>query len=492
MKSDFANRRKCLWGYLCVLALTFAIAVPSAALFTGCQHQGYDESVKLQFSADTLLFDTVFTTVSSITRSFTVHNPSSDPVSLDVYLAGGDQSYYSINVDGMAGTEFHDVEIPARDSIFVFVKVTINPLNQNNPYLVTDSVMFCNKQRRQSVPLVAFGQDAHFVVAGSAGYALVAGAHEQVRWTNDKPWVIYGLAAVDSLGTLTIDPGTKIYGHHGSRLWIYAGGNLQVNGTQDNPVVFAGDRLESYYQTDYAQWDGIYICEGYRDNVIDYAVIKNAAIGLQLTILNEAAHNKVKVNNTVIQNCSNIGVLARGIDLEMTNCQISNTGSYSMLLQVGDFTLNHVTIANYYAQSVRNDPAFLLTNYYSDNNYTWVGNTTLTCNNSIIYGNLSKNDVNESDEVKVYTDDAATLSYGFNNCLIKKAESDSHFRQCIFNHDPKFISIYGQDYNIESASPAIDAGKSGLGINIDLLGRARNGIPDIGAYEYYPAESKRR
>ncbi len=491
MKSDFENRRKCLWGYLCVLALTIVLTVPSAALFTGCQRQGYDESAKLQFSADTLLFDTVFTTVSSITRSFTVYNPSTDPVLLDVYLAGGEQSYYSINVDGVAGTEFHEVEIPARDSIFVFVKVTINPSNQNNPYLVTDSVLFCNKQCRQSVPLVAFGQDAHFIVAGPSGYALVAGAHEQVRWTNDKPWVIYGLAAVDTLGTLIIDPGTKIYGHHGSRLWIYAGGNLQVNGTQDNPVIFSGDRLESYYQSDYAQWDGIYICEGNRDNVIDYAIIKNAAIGLQLTMLFEAAHNKVKVNNTVIQNCSNIGVLARGMDLEMTNCQVSNTGSYSMLLQVGDFTLNHVSIANYYAQSVRNDPAFLLTNYFSDNNNTWVGNTTLTCNNSIIYGNLSKTGEEVSDEVKVYTDDAATLSYDFNNCLVKKAESDSHFRQCLFNQDPKFISARGQDYNIEDSSPVIDAGMTGLGIDVDLLGRPRNGVPDIGAYEYYPSEEKR-
>ena len=66
-----------------------------ALSFSGCHHGEYDETVKLQFSTDTLMFDTVFTTVSSITRSFTVTNPSADPVKLDIYLAGGTQSYYS-------------------------------------------------------------------------------------------------------------------------------------------------------------------------------------------------------------------------------------------------------------------------------------------------------------------------------------------------------------------------------------------------------------
>lgn len=466
--------------------------------FTGCNPHGYDDSVKLEFSTDTLMFDTVFTTVGSITRSFTVYNPSVDPVKLDIYLAGGDRSYYSINVDGMAGREFQDVEIPAHDSIFVFVKVNINPTNQDLPYLVTDSVVFCNEKRRQAVQLVAFGQDAHFIIAdhtnGSMPYKIVAHEHEDIHWTNDKPWVIYGWAAVDSLGKLTIDPGTRVYVHHGGGIWVYRYGNIHVNGTADQPVIIRGDRLESFYDTDYAQWDRIWINEGSSDNVINHAIITNATIGLEVSTLEEYLSNKTIVNNTVIHNNYNYGVLGWAANLEMNNCQVSNNGQYSICMQIGDYKLNHVTVGNYFSGSkVRKTPAVMLSNYYKTiqlnaageyEEVYMVGDAHLECNNSIIYGN------NENDEFATSTIDGAILSYNMRNCLVKRAEFNDHFNNC-FNSDPKFVSNYGQDYNLQENSPAIDAGMNGLGITTDILGRMRNGNPDLGAFEYYPSSDDR-
>ena len=200
------------------------LIVCGGSLFQGC-HRGYGDDVKLEFSTDTLMFDTVFTTITSVTRNFTVKNPGKQPVKLRICLAGAQQSYYSINVNGQSGVEFDEVEIPGRDSIFVFVKVNINPTDHNTPYLVTDSVLFYNTNRRQAVQLVAFGQDAHFIVAdhgGSMPYKIVAHEHEEVHWTNDKPWVIYGWAAVDSLGKLIIDPNARsaarvVYNYYGGK-----------------------------------------------------------------------------------------------------------------------------------------------------------------------------------------------------------------------------------------------------------------------------------
>ncbi len=467
--------------------------------FTGCNRHGYDESVKLEFSADTVMFDTVFTTIGTITRNFTVYNPSTDPVKLDIYLAGGEQSYYSINVNGQAGREFRDVEIAAHDSIFVFVKVNINPTNQNTPYLVTDSVLFCNKARRQAVQLVAFGQDAHFIIPdhtnSSMPYKIVAGAHEEVHWTNDKPWVIYGWAVVDSLGKLIIDPGTRVYVHKGGGIWVYRYGNIHVNGTVDDPVLIRGDRLESFFDTDYAQWDRIWINEGSQDNIIENAVITNASIGLQVGALEEYLGNKTIVNNTIIQNNYTYGVLGWAANLEMNNCQVSNNGSCSILMQIGDYKLNHVTAANYYAGTpARKNAAVTLTNYYQTTqvnpngeleNVYMLGNTNLECNNCIFYGNLVGNEFSASKM------DGADLNYTLRNCIVKQETMDNHFVNC-FNQDPKFISNYSQDYNLQESSPAIDAGWNGLGITTDLLGRTRNGVPDIGAYEYYPAAESRR
>jgi len=474
----------------------FAFAIAVATLLpTSCNHNLFNTDAILTFSTDTLMFDTVFTTTSSITRSFTVTNPTSEPVKLDIFLAGAGNSYYSINVDGRAGTEFHGVEIAAHDSIFVFVKVTINPVDQNNPYLITDSVVFQNENNRQSVQLVAFGQDAHFIVPdhlnSSMHYKIVAGEHQHTHWTNDKPWVIYGWAVVDSLGTLTIDPGTRIYVHSGGGIWVYRYGNIQVNGTADQPVKFAGDRLEPFYASDYAQWDRIWINEGSADNVINHAIITNASIGLQVSALEEYLNNKTIVNNSIIHNNASTGVLARAANLEMTNCQISNNGEYSMQLQIGNFTLNHVTVANYYAHQ---NESVALCNFFNGYEYnangevisvTTMGDAHLTCNNSIIYG-ISEN------EFATHSQTGASLSYSFHNCLLKKETLDNYFINCLKNIDPVFISKYEQNYCLMPESPAIDAGKTGLGITTDLLGRPRNGVPDIGAYEYYPEDESKR
>ncbi len=480
---------------------TFYTVVIAILAFTmpGC-HRNNTGEANLEFSTDTVMFDTVFTTITSSTRTFAVRNTTGAPLEVDIALAGGEQSYYSINVDGVAGTEFHDVEIPAHDSIFVFVKVNINPTNQNLPYLINDSIMFYQKDRTQSVQLVAFGQDAHFIIPdngpSSMRYHIVAHEHEHVHWTNDKPWVIYGWAVVDSLGKLTIDPGTQVYVHNGGGIWVYRYGNIHINGTIEEPVTITGDRLEDFFANDYAQWNSLWINEGSEDNLIENAIISNSSYGVHLESLEEYTGNKTVINNSVIHNNQVMGVRAEGAVLEMNNCQVSSNGRYSLALMVGDFTLNHVTVANYFTQAARSTPAVALTNNYTKTeiiggeafNITYVGNTNAVFNNCIIYGPLDN-------EFATGTSSEAELNYTLNHCLVKRDSiNNNHYIDCL-NANPQFIATYGQNYNIQETSPAIDAGMEGLGITTDILGRLRNGLPDLGAYEYYPIpeeKAKRR
>lgn len=476
--------------YIIIVTAAIALTLPS------CHRNNNLDGVKLEFSADTVMFDTVFTTITSSTRSFTVRNTTSSPVEVDIVLAGGKQSYYSMNVDGLPGTEFRGVEIPAHDSIFVFVKVNINPTEQNLPYLVTDSIMFYQKSRTQSVQLVACGQDAHFILPNNTGgsfrYNIIAHEHEHVHWTNDKPWVIYGWAVVDSLGKLTIDPGTQVYVHSGGGIWVYRYGNIHINGTLDQPVTITGDRLEPFFANDYAQWNSLWINEGSETNIIENAIISNASYGIHLESLEEYTGNKTIINNSVIHNNQVMGIRAEGAHLEMNNCQVSNNGSYSLALLTGDFILNHVTVANYFTQSARKTPAVALTNNFTKTeviggeavNVTYLGDANATFNNCIIYGPMTN-------EFATGTKSGAQLNYTFHNCIVKRDSiNNEHYINC-FNKDPKFIANYKQNYNIKDDSPAIDAGMEGLGITTDILGRPRNGVPDIGAYEYYPVPEEK-
>ena len=491
VKSKEEMRKALYLLYVIIISASVVLTMPS------CHRNNNVDGVELEFSADTVLFDTVFTTISSSTQTFTVRNTTGSPVEVDIALAGGKQSNYSINVDGVAGTEFRNVEIPAHDSIFVFVKVNIDPTNQNTPYLVTDSVMFYQKSRTQSVQLVAFGQDAHFIVPNdgpaSMRYRIIAHEHEHVHWTNDKPWVIYGWAVVDSLGKLTIDPGTKVYVHSGGGIWVYRYGNIHIDGTLDEPVTITGDRLEPFFANDYAQWDALWINEGSEDNIIENAIISNSSYGIHFEALEEYTGNRNIINNSVIHNNQVMGIRAEGANVEMNNCQVSNNGKYSLALWVGDFTLNHVTVANYFSQSSRNTPSVALTNFFVKTevvggeavNVSYLGDAHATFNNCILYGSLQN-------EFGTGTKEGAELTYTLHNCIVRKDSiNNDHYINC-FNANPKFIATYGQNYNIEETSPAVDAGMTGLGITTDILGRPRNGIPDIGAYEYYPIPEEKR
>lgn len=461
----------------------FVFTALIASLFYGCHKEELDENSKLSFSTDLVSFDTVFTTVGSVTQNFRVHNPYNYDVKVDIFLAGGRSSAFSINVDGQVGTSFTDVQIPARDSLFIHVKVNVNPNDQSQPFIITDSVIFRHGKTVQDVDLLAYGQNAHFIVAdegsGSLRYKIIAHEHEVAHWTNDLPYVIYGgYAAVDSLGTLLIDPGTKIYFHSGAGIWVYRYGNIQAVGTKDEPIVFRGDRTSSWFDTDYAQWDRIWLNESHIDNHFEFVEITNAFIGLQVEALSEMLPGRTFLKNCTIHNTYNSGILARATRLTAENCQISNNGSCGLQLHIGDYDFKHLTVANYFSQSKRDNPAVYVSNRYESGNYAYVGDTRADFTNCIIYGMLT-------DEVGLYQSGSETmLTATFENCLIRNSQSLSNFINCIRNQDPLFTHNSDQKYTLREGSPAINAGKPGTGVTIDITGAPRDATPDIGAFEY--------
>lgn len=446
--------------------------------FTSCRPEQFGDT-PLVFSTTEVTFDTVFTTVGSTIQSFTVHNPSHTSVKTDIRLGGGNQSYYSINVDGEPGIYFKDVIIPPKDSIYIFVKVTINPGNVNNPFLVTDSIEFITISGKQSVQLIAYGQDANFIVADSGPehlrYKVVAGAHEEVIWTKEKPYVVYGWAVVDSLGTLKIEPGTKIYFHANSGLWVYRYGHLEAVGSVDEPILFRSDRLDEWFDSDFTQWSRIWIMEGNRDNLIDHAIVTNSYVGIQMEGFSEYTSNKTIISNTIIKNNQNSSVIARWANFDMVNCVVTQTGGCCLQLEVGKWRVVNSTLANYAAVGrdtthpvvyVSNKSSFDLQSYHSEAYFE----------NTIIDGNFRR-------ELREYKSPEYQLNTLYKNCMIRIPNSLPSFVQVILNQNPQFKDRTELDFRLKSNSPAIDAGVPN-GVLFDILGNPRVGNPDIGAYEF--------
>ncbi|MFH1319271.1 MAG: choice-of-anchor Q domain-containing protein [Bacteroidota bacterium] len=461
--------------YICILFLLTIIACKKDSPIT-------DPSAKLEFSTDTVLFDTVFTTIGSTTYYLKVYNRNKKMINISyIHLAGGSNSRFRMNVDGIPTNYLTDVEIAAQDSMYIFVEVTIDQTSGTLPFIVSDSIVFLTNNNIQDVKLVAWGQDAHFYNGNTIC---------DETWINDKPYVIYNSILVDSSCTLTIEEGVSIYSHNYSGLFVK--GTLLVNGTMDEPVTFQGDRLESFYDDVPGQWLGIFILRNSDNNtsIIGHTIIKNALYGVSAgsqanTDLNSFTwdnHPEVLLNNTIIQNMSVTGIFGFLSSIQAVNCLVFNCGEQNAQLVFGGYyDFNHVTLANYGTSIIEHKDAILQLGNFAENDLVHISaDLDATFTNCIIYGSID-------DEIDLNDDQLAQFNYLFENCLLKTTNNTSvtNYISIINNQDPLFVDITEDDYHLQSTSPCIDAGKP-TSVTDDLEENLRDGVPDIGAYEYIP------
>ncbi len=460
-------------------------------------------SKNISLSTDTIAFDTVFTSIGSSTRVLMIYNKNSENLKINsIRLEQGSSSPYSVNVDGQSGTIFKDMEIYANDSLYVFIKVTINPNDDNNPFFVNDRLIFNTNGNEKVVNLTAYGQNAHYIIGRKGIFpdengnytnyyiAITDSVNKDVHWTAEKPYVIYNVALIDSDGTLTIEPGTHVYFHGGSGLWAWSEGQLIVNGTAENPVVFQGDRLESFYADQPGQWDRIWLMEAREGHghKIEHAIIRNGFIGLQVQRMFKNNMEPAYISNTVIENHTGIGLYANCYSILMSNLLIDNCGYYcAALTGGGEYSLTHGTIANYWTSSTRKAEALFFNNYYTDPTDGLTYAIPLNCDivNSIVYGNKDN---------EFGTDFYAIpdTTYRFKNSLIcttRQHEDENYYQSCVFNTQPLFKNTMGFDFHLDTLSPAIGIGNPcyTLGpLEFDLDGVERGIRPDAGAYQFVP------
>jgi hypothetical protein len=443
---------------------------------TSCKKKQFKADGNLEFSLDTLVFDTVFTTVGSTTGQFKVYNRHNKGITIEeIELMGGENSPFSINFDGLQGTFFEDIGIEGGDSLFCFVEVTLSVNGTNLPMVVEDSIRFRTNGTDQYVKLAVWGQDAYF-----HNYDINSGT-----WSTDKPHVVYGRAQVAPNQTLTIDAGTKVYLHKNSAIYVYRG-TLNVTGTANNKVIFRGDRLESFYDNVPGQWYGIYLDSAY-DCSIDHAVIKNATTGIHVESKDpdQPGETTVKVTNTEIKNSASFGMLLYDLPkVEAENVLIYKSGIHALIvLQGAEMKFTHCDLLAY-GPGDGSYPAVGMRNYFTaGNGITTVRDITAEFNNCVIYGN---------DEEQLVMDTLSgagiDIDFIYRNCLLRTELSASSplFSGCVFNVPPLFSDISGNDFRFTSPS----SGLSNLGNpayqtagNTDLLGVPRQNPPDIGVYE---------
>ena len=469
---------------------------------------GGENGGSLSFSVDTLLFDTVFSTVGSATRYLKVYNNSNNDINLNsVYLSRGESSPFRINVDGESGNSVNDVLIRKDDSLYIFADVNIDPNEAINSYFIEeDQINLEYNDVIQNIDLAAWAIDAHFYSGiedhQSASQYLDSldldedGDYEykffnintSTQWTDDKPHVIYGDIWVTNGATLNIGPGSDIYLHNNSNIIITGLSTLKMSGGQniDQLITVQGDRLENYYQDIPGQWGKIWLTKESINNKIEYTIIKNGTIGLHVDSTSNE-NPSLEIKNSIINNMSGLGILAQGAHVIGENLLVSNCGQYGVALNIGGkYDFKHCTFANYYNTQSRQTPNVFLNNYYEDEN----GITQLrpleqaNFSNCIIYGE------NENELFLDYHD-GTEFNYNFDHSLIKidttlhNANEDQFFNQCLLNNDPGFINVDIWNFELDSMSPAINIGSENTALLVpyDINGNYRVTLPDLGCFE---------
>ena len=406
--------------------------------FVSCGEAGYaDESeVTLTFSADTLSFDTLFTTVGSTTRQVLVYNRSGHDVVLgSVTLAGGRASRFRINVDGDTSMVARDVEILDGDSIFIFVQANIDPNDQTAPFLVEDAILFSNGQR---LPLTAWGRNAvyHATPAGSA-YGVI----DCAAWDHTRPHVILGTAAILDGSILTLQAGDELYFGNGAILAVDSNASLVAVGTAEQPVLFTSLRHDGWYDYLPGQWQCVWFTSGSTGNVIDHAVVENGTGGLRVY-----PNASLTVSNTIVRSMSDCGLIGQGGAINGSNLLVYDCLTSFTVLRGGSYTFSQCTFADYWRYSSRRIQSVVLTNCIlnSDGSVRELGALEQAdFTDCIIYGSYSEG------EVIVSGIEGIDLNYSFVHCLVKGGEWDE---------DPMFVDIEADDYHLQDGSPATGIG----------------------------------
>lgn len=475
---------------MCLRNLGISFLILAAISFSCMPERTYseDSDAALLFTLDTVFFDTVFTTIGTATKSFKVKNPHKDFIKIsEITLAGGNSSFFRINVDGSSGVSFSGYEIAPNDSMYVFVEATLGENISDDILRIQDSIVFQTNGNVQDVDLVAWGQDVHIYSRDSI--------HNSTTWTAQKPYLIKDWIVIDPDQTLTIEPGTKIYLHRNA--FFIVEGTVEANGTLEEPILFKGDRLEKFYDDLPGQWGLIYFADTSKNNTLDYVTINGSTIGILISAPPEdGTPPDLRITNSTINHVSSFGLYALNASVYGENLVIGECGGSNVaLFFAGSYEFIHCTFANYWRSffSNRRLPALYMADYFID--IDSLGDEILYVNennfdkaefkNTIIYGNERHELVLDS-----YLD--SKMNYFFDHCLTRMDTEeydytqDPQFNVTINNYDPKLDSV-PYSYQLDSLSPAIDAGLIDHAITVpfDQNGESRvsDEGPDIGAFE---------
>lgn len=433
-------------------------------------------SVRLVFSRDTVSFDTVFTDLGTPTARLKVYNREKKSVNISQIRFAGADTPFTLNVDGVSGRDFRDVEIRGGDSIFVFIECYLPETASVKPYLVEDKLEFVTNGVKQDVVVEAYGRN----VTRLRNVEITS----DMTLTADRPYVIFDSLTVRRGAKLRIEPGADLLFHDKASLVVE--GTLEAVGEPGKLINMRGDRLDEVlpgvgYDILSGQWKGVRIAAESYDNRLEYVDMRSTSSGLRCDSTPDQERTKITLVNSWLHNSEQTAFRADYAKVRAYGCVFSEAGEAVVSLKGGDVEMSQCTFANYYLFAISLNVVELrhvLPKEAEDSaNPRALMKGGIA--NSIIYGmtsSLYPGDLTGSDFTVEYT------------LLREKGEDDANFLHCIWDEDPMFETVredYYFNYHLKPDSPALGAGDEALvpeASRIDIDGVTRGDPPALGAY----------
>lgn len=459
--------------------LYLLMAVISMMVVSSCINDDFSTSPDdvLTFSVDTVAFDTVITAQGTTTKQFVVYNKNKKQLNISsIKVAGESKAKFYINVDGMKGKEFQNIELRGKDSLYVFVEGYIDELSKDTPAEFTDYIEFVTNGVTQRVTLNAWGQDVNRIVGDTLW--------TNTKFTAAKPYLIYDTLVVAPGVTLDVEPGATLLFHKGAALKVY--GKMKAIGTQDKHITLRGDRLDHVvgdidFDIMAGQWGGVVFGVGGYGSQWEFVDVSGSEFGVQVSSSNPRTQTLYMLN-CKIHNSSGPIFTQWNAYVTAYGTEFSEAAEGVIYLYGGRTRFAHCTVANYYLFKVVEEP---LLNVFNIDDATCPP-IDATIDNCIFYG-IAKGDLNAGDLT-------GTDIY-LRNCLLKSNGSDDdNFINIVWGGDPKFYTVredYIFDYRLKPESDAIARGDRSLTptkARYDRYGNDRfaEEAPSLGAYVYVP------
>lgn len=522
------------------------------ALFIGvtaCERPtNFIEEGLLDFSTDTLSFDSIFTTFQAPSGRLMVYNNTPNNINISrIWLGAGDNSEFQMIVDGLEGNmmSFEDMPLAKGDSMLVLV--TFKSVEKDK--FIEEYVNFEVGGEMQRVLVRAKVLDAYLwqgVVRNADGSLFRdqdgnlnfrAIVRDTVFPTDkfivvDGPLIV-GNSASGSFATLTLAAGTRIaftpfrvpprpgdnpLGPSTFDLRLFSmifvdEGSLKVQGQAGNPVLMRGTRFDTTVLADYnelpGQWRGIQFSKNSYGNELRHLQMKNGLLGIRVDSVSYRMEPILRMEHVEIRNMAAFGLQLLGFNgsspndigtapqIVAENCLIHNCRERTVSISGGGWQeFYNCTFGSYPLNYSRRNPSFAMGNYFTQDGQVIeeeYAQKTLVVN-CAIYGS-------ETEELLIENFNFYERPHEvrFENCLVRTSTDPErdydygpYFFDVVQNIDPLFHDPREFDFRPEENSPMIDAGKdlsSRFSVDFrDDPAFMRNLPYDIGAYEYYEIE----